>query len=892
MIDFYNLDVKDVFKTLNTSESGLSSVEAKLRLSKFGPNVLPKRQVGITLKIFMRQFANVFILMVFLAGFITFFLSEFLESYVIFGIILLNVILGFVQEYRAERAIEALEKLSAPTARVLRDKVEVKIPASELVQGDIILLESGDIVPADSRIFSISSLQIDEASLTGESVPSKKIISSYSQATSIADQENMAFMHTIVNYGKGKAVVSATGSNTEIGKIASNIQSTKETRTPLQVKFSELAKQIGLITLVLIIFVLIAGTLQGSLSFAQMLVFVLALTVSTIPNSLPVIVTVSLSLGASRLVKKNMIIKKLPAVESLGSVTVICSDKTGTLTKNEMTVTHILSSNAVFTVTGTGYEPKGYFLDGKKQADARKFEMLLRIGYLCNNSQLSLKDSRWNILGDPTEGSLIVLGRKGLIDDKKLHDTFSRIEELPFDSERKRMSVICKNNLTKKNEAYVKGAPELLLPLCDKILINGQIKKLTKKDKEKILEIGTSFAKNALRVLGFAYSELPNSKKFSIESVEQNLIFVGLVGMIDPARNEVKNSVLQCENAGIKVIMITGDHSITAKAIGEQIGIFKKEDILLTGSDIDAMSDSELALKIDKVRIIARTLPIQKVRIVDALQKIGHIVAMTGDGVNDAPALKKADIGIAMGLTGSDVAKEVASAILVNDNFATIVDAVAEGRSIYDNLIKSATYLLSCNSGEITSVFASILLRFPLPLRPLQLLMMSLLTDDFPALGLGTEKTEEDVMNMPPRSTKQKPITKKMLFSIILFGLIMGAGTMVMFVQYKDVNLMKAQTVAFTTLVMFQMFAVFSSRTFHHSRKHLNPFSNKVLFFAICLSVILQCFVIYLPFFQNIFGTVALSLSEWMLIIIVSSVGFIGMELSKFFLHKKITPDL
>jgi len=887
MIDYYSLPVSEVFKTIDSSEAGLSSVEARLRLSKFGLNVLPKQMALTAVKIFLRQFVNPLIFLLFVAGLISFFLNEFLESYVILGIIFINVVLGFVQEYRAERAVEALEKLSSPVAKVLRDNVEVKIPASEIVPGDVVLLESGDIVPADCRIFNVSCLQIDEASLTGESVPSKKVTSHYKLGTSVADQENMAFTHTIVTYGKGKCVVSATGSQTEIGKIASTIQATKEPLTPLQIKFKELAQQIGLITVALILIVLIAGTLHGSLSFAQMLVFVLALTVSTIPNSLPVIVTVSLSMGARRLVKKNMIVKKLPAVESLGAVTVICSDKTGTLTKNQMTVTKVFANNKIIDVSGSGYEPRGNFFDCQKQFNTKSIEILLRIGMLCNNAKLNNADGKWAVYGDPTEGALLVLGRKGGVNELDLNAQFSVVEELPFDSDRKRMSVIVKDNLNKKMSAYVKGAPELLIPLCDRIFVNGNVMKFSAKEKSRILKISAEFAENALRVLGMAYNDVKNAGKHSVDSIEKNLVFVGVVGMIDPPRDEVRESVALCERAGIKVVMITGDHAITAKSIGEQIGLFKEGDLLLTGNDIDALSVEELVSKIDKVRIIARALPIQKVKIVDALQKVGHIVAMTGDGVNDAPALKKADVGIAMGITGSDVAKEVAKATLVDDNFATIVNAIAEGRSIYDKMLKSATYLLSCNSGEITSVFASILLKFPLPLRPLQLLMMSLLTDDFPALGLGMEKVDEDVMNLPPRNPKQKPISGKTLVSIVLFGLIMGSGTLLMFVQYKDVNIGKAQTVAFTTLVVFQMFAVLSSRTFHHSRKHLNPFNNLILFFAIVLSIFLQCLIIYIPFFQNIFGTVSLGVYEWFWIIVVSSIGFIAMEISKFFVHRK-----
>ncbi|MBW2966593.1 cation-transporting P-type ATPase [Candidatus Woesearchaeota archaeon] len=695
-------------------------------------------------------------------------------------------------------------------------------------------------------------------------------------------------MGTAVTYGKGRSVVTNTGMKTEFGKIATSLQTTKEVQTPLQIKFTRLAKQIGIVAVILIIIVLASGTLQGTLTFGKMLLFALALTVSTIPNSLPIIVTVGLSMGTKRLAKKNMLIKKLPAAESLGAATIICSDKTGTITKNQMTITEIFYDNQIIKVSGTGYEPKGNFYANNEQINPKQIELMLRIGYLCNNAKLIKRKGRFNILGDPTEGSLIVLGKKGKLEDKNLQRNFSFIEELPFDSDRKRMSVVFKNKINKKTEAYVKGAPDLLLKVCDRILEKGRVRKLTKKDKEKITKMNNSFAEKALRILALAYRQLPDSKKYSIDNVEENLVFVGLVGMIDPPRDEVKQAIEQCNEAGIRIMVITGDHAITTKAVAQQIGLFKEEDIVLTGDDVEKMSDAELEKKIEKVRIIARALPIQKSRIVDALQKKGHIVAMTGDGVNDAPALKKADIGIAMGITGTDVAKEVSKATLVDDNFATIVNAIEEGRNIYTKMIKSAKYLLSCNAGEITAVFMAIMLKFPLPLLPLQILLMNLLTDDFPALGLGFESSEEGIMKQPPRNPKEKPISRKIFLSIVIFGLIMGLGTLFMFMQYKDVNVGKAQTVAFTTLVIFQMFAVMSSRTLYHSLKHLNPFSNLWLFGAVCLSLIIQLAVVYWSPLQTIFGTVSLLAIDWLKIIGISSLGFIMMEVSKLFIrHKK-----
>jgi len=887
--NYYTLNTKDALKMLNTSEKGLTTKVAIKRQEKYGYNELKKEKETTKLKIFLDQFKNALILLLIFAGILSLALGEKIESVAIFVIILLNAILGFIQEYRAEKAIAALKNISAPTAKVLRDGKETKIPAKEIVPGDILLLEAGDIVAADSRIIELSSLQIDEASLTGESVPSKKSTEPFKPGTSVADQENMAFMGTIVTYGKCKSVVTATGMNTELGKIATSIQTSKETKTPLQTKFEQLAKQIGIITVVLIIIVLAAGTLQGTLSFAKMLLVALALTVSTIPNSLPLVVTIGLSMGTKRLAKQNMLIKKLPAAESLGAATIICSDKTGTITKNQMTVTNIYTDNQIINVTGAGYEPKGNFYEGSKQINPKQLELLLRIGYLCNNAKLNKKDKLFEIIGDPTEGALIVLGKKGKLNDKDVKDNLSFIEELPFDSDRKRMSVIFKNKPNKKEEAYVKGAPDLLLKACDRIIEKGKIRKISKEDQEKILKINNSFAEKSLRVLALAYRQLPSSKRYCIDKVEKNLVFVGLVGMIDPPREEVKQAIGQCQEAGIKVMIITGDHALTTKAVAQQVGLLKKDDIILTGDDVQRMSDIELAQKIDRVRIIARALPIQKSRIVDVLRDKGHIVAMTGDGINDAPALKKADIGIAMGITGTDVAKEVAKATLVDDNFATIVKAIETGRNIYNTLIRSAKFFLACNAGEITSVFIAIMLGFPLPLLPLQILLMNMLTDNFPALGLGFESDEEGIMKKVPRNPKEKPISNHILMSIIIFGLIMGLGTLFMFVQYKDINVSKAQTVAFTTLVMFQMFAVLSSRSLYPSLKKLNPFSNKWLSGAISLSIIIQLIVIYWRPLQVVFGTISLMFIDWIYIISVSSIGFIAMEVSKFFVgHKNV----
>ena len=890
MEEFYSKKKEEVIKEFNSSADGLSPSEVKKRIERYGYNELIVKKGDSAFKIFLKQFQNFLIILLIFAAIVSVVLGEMIEAIAMGCIILLSVILGFYQEYRAEKAIEALKKISAPEAKVARDGKEIKIPAKELVPGDIVLLEEGDIVPADCRLIEAVSMQVNESSLTGESAASRKLIDAIKSGTAISDQSNMIFMSTIISYGKGKGIVVATGMNTEFGKIAKTIQSVEETSTPLQVKFERMAKQIGIAISVLIAIVFVAGIIRGDLSPIKLLIFALSLAVASIPSALPAIVTVGLSLGAKTLAKKNMIIKKLPAAESLGSATMICSDKTGTITKNQMTVTKIFAENNIFDVSGTGYEPLGKFSIDGKEINSEKIEILARAGYLCNNSQLNEKEGKWDIIGDPTEGSLVVLGKKAGMKDEEINKRFSLVQELPFDSDRKRMTKIFSftEGKKKKVEAYVKGAPDLLLRNCDRILINGKIKKLTPKDRKKILSVNNSFAESALRVLAFAFKDVSKIKKYSVEAVEKNLVFIGLAGMIDPPRDGVKEAIKKCEEAGIGVMVITGDHALTTKAVAKQIGLFKEGDIILTGEELDKLSDKQLEEKISKIRIIARALPIQKSRIIDALQKKGHIVAMTGDGVNDAPALKKADIGIAMGITGTDVAKEVSKATLADDNFSTIVNAIAEGRNIYDKMLKSTKYLLSCNVGEIITIFFAIMIGLPLPLITLQILLINLLTDGVPAMGLSSEPAENDIMKRSPRNPKENPITLPILITILIFGVVMGIGTLYIFNAHLHgdlSNLKEAQTVAFTTLVMIEMFAVVGSRSLHPFRG-LNPFTNMWLSAGVLFSVGVQILIIYLAPLQKVFGTVALGFNDWLGIIAVASLGYVVMELSKIIVIK------
>ena len=912
---FFDESLKDVYLRLNSSENGLTDDEAKLRVNKYGYNEFVQKSKHTALKIFINQFKNFLILLLIGAALISLFVGEHLEFYGISAIIVLTIVLGFIQEYRAEQAMDALEKISAPFATVHRDNKDLKIHAHELMPGDIVHIAEGDIVPADIRLISLDGLEIDEASLTGESIPSRKTINQLSQGLPVSDQGNIAFSGTIVTKGNAKGIVFATGKNTEFGKIANTIDQMKDTATPLQIKFEKMAKQLTVIVLGLVFIVFIVSILnidKNNLDWtkfiAGLFIFSLSLAVAAVPSALAAIVTISLSRGAKRLASKNMIIKKLPAAESLGAVTIICSDKTGTLTKNQMTITKMLSNDKIINVTGTGYLPVGeFYYNGKKvlQKEIDHSKLLFKIGYLCNESKLinnridadfSIKkdnhtisgftEDKWSIIGDPTEGSLLVLAKKSEMDEKITEQKHTKIKELPFDSDRKLMSTIFKNSDNNKTEAYIKGAPDFVLKLCTKIIINGKIRNLTPKDRNKILKHNDEFAKDALRVLALAYRDVSRIKTYDISTVEKELVFVGLVGMIDPPREGLLEALEQCETAGIEVMMITGDHPITATAIAKQIGLLKEGDRVLTGSELDKLSDAELEQCIDNIRIIARALPIQKTRIVTALQKRGHIVAMTGDGVNDAPALKKADVGIAMGITGTDVSKEVAKAILTDDNFATIVNAIAEGRNIYDRILKSTKYLLACNVGEVTTVFFAVLLGFPLPLITLQILLMNLLTDGLPALGLGSEHAEENVMKRSPRNPKHNPLTREMLLLIAVFGIAMGLGTLLAFSLFYKADLKLAQTVAFTTIVMFEMFAVMSARSFA-SFKKISPFSNKWLSLGIMSSVAIQLCVVYLPFLQKFFGTVSLGLIHWVVILGISSFGFIMMEISKLLIKEK-----
>lgn len=874
MNKWHTLSVDDVFNALKSNKKGLSRGDTQNRLEKYGLNKLKSKKQKTALIIFLEQFKSFLVILLLVAVVISVFLgfyfeeSHFVDAAVIGAILILNAILGFYQEYKAEKTLEALKKLVVPKVVVIRNGEHIEIKTEEIVPGDIVLLESGNRVPADLRLFEALELKIDESALTGESVPVKKGINILKDLP-VSERKNMAFMGTLVSYGRGKGIVVSTGMSTEMGKIAGMVQEREET-TPLQRKLQKFGKSLGIVVIIITLIIFIIGIIRAEDIFL-MFMTAMSLAISAVPEGLPAVITLTLAIGTQRMLKRNSIVKRLAAVEGLGATTVICADKTGTMTTNEMTVRKVWVSGKIIDVTGVGFEPKGDFLLGKTKIDTKKvgsIEMLLKISSMCNDSILKEKP-RWYIIGDPTEGALKVLAIKGGIKEE-----YPRINEIPFSSERKMMTTIQK--IDKEFVAFTKGAPEIILGLCDRIYIN---KKLSKDEKEKILETVHQLASKGLRVLAFAYKNLED--KCSLKSVEKNMTFVGLAAMIDPPRKETAKAVVLCKQAGIKTIMITGDHQLTAKAIGAEVGLIGKA---LRGEDLDKMNDEKLKEVVEDTVIFARISPQHKMRIVEALRARGHIVAVTGDGVNDAPALKKADIGVAMGIKGTDVAKEAADMILMDDNFSTIVSAVEEGRGIYDNIKKFIRFLLAANFDEMLLITTVVLLsirdpisgEFILPLLPVQILWLNLITDGFPALALGVDPKEKDIMKRPPRNPKKGMLDGILLFIIVasLLAFISAFSLFIIELQTSG-NASKAITIVFTQTMMFEFFLVFNCRSEKKCAFRINPLENKKLLIAIIISLILQVVIIYTPMLQSIFKVVPLDFMDWIMIILFSSVALL-----------------
>ncbi|MHB8124253.1 MAG: calcium-transporting P-type ATPase, PMR1-type [Desulfitobacteriaceae bacterium] len=871
-------------------EKGLGLREVKRRLTEVGRNVLTVKKQINPVFLFLGQFKDFMVLVLLAATVVSGLLGEIADAVTIMAILIINAILGFIQEYRAERSMESLRSLTAPEARVLREGVEERIPAADLVPGDIVLVEAGDRIPADLRWIQAVNLGVEESALTGESQAVTKTIAPISdELTPMADRRNIGYMGTVVVNGKGAGVVIATGMTTEMGVIAEMIQDVQEEETPLQKRLDQLGKWLVIISLAVCILVVIAGILRGE-GFYKMFFAGVSLAVAAIPEGLPAIVTVALAIGVQRMVKRQAIIRKLPAVETLGCATVICSDKTGTLTQNEMTVRQIYSDGRMIGISGYGYDPKGDFQGADPAKEKDPIRASLKVAALCNNSVLtkkgvqvaglfrsSSKVAPWGIEGDPTEGALLVAAAKAGIWRETLERKEKRIGEIPFDSDRKRMSVIYQTKQGKK--AYIKGAPDVVLKLCQRELTSQGVSELTELRKREILQANDKMAGQALRVLALAEKPLAGTDGLD-EHIEEGLTFVGLAGMIDPPRASAGKAIQVCRRAGIKPVMITGDHRLTAEAVAHELGIIRKgSSKILTGVEIQNLNDEELAQSVMDVAVYARVTPKDKLRIVRAYKKRSQVVAMTGDGVNDAPALKEADIGVAMGKTGTDVTKEASAMILGDDNFATIVAAVEEGRAIYDNIRKFIRYLLSCNLGEVLMMFLATLVGLPLPLLPIQILWMNLVTDGLPAMALGVDGAEPGIMNRPPRPPGESIFARGLTAKIGILGTIFGLGTLIVFVAalFLGETLQSARTMAFTTIVFFQLIHVFDCRSEERGIFEMGIFKNQYLVAAVAISTIMQLAVLYIPVLQVIFKTTPLVGWQWGLILAVTGAPTVFM---------------
>ncbi|MGG3888986.1 calcium-translocating P-type ATPase, SERCA-type [Metabacillus fastidiosus] len=876
---WHEMRLEDVMKSTNSDkDSGLSSKEAEKRIQKHGYNELQEAEKPSAFLVFLAQFKDFMVLVLLAATLVSGLLGEYIDAIAIIAIVIINGVLGFFQERKAEKSLDALKELSAPQVIALRDGQWMKIPSKQLVPGDIVKFSSGDRIGADLRIISAKSLEIEESALTGESVPAEKETKPIAgDNVGLGDLTNMAFMGTLVTRGSGVGIVIGTGMKTAMGQIADLLQNAETMETPLQRRLEQLGKILIVVALLLTVLVVVVGVLNGHELYEMFLAGV-SLAVAAIPEGLPAIVTVALSLGVQRMIKQKSIVRKLPAVETLGCASVICSDKTGTLTQNKMTVTHIWSGEKTWKVSGTGYDPHGEFFDEERKVDARNnktLQQILTFGLLCNSANLVEKDGNFHLDGDPTEGALLTAAMKAGFRKEALLKSFKIIEEFPFDSTRKMMSVVVQDKAGKRF-VVVKGAPDVLLTVSTEVLWKERKEGFSQQYKDKAKKAIETLAEQALRTIAVAFKPLKDNESIrSSFEAERDLIFVGLQGMIDPPRPEVALAVKECKDAGIKTVMITGDHVITAEAIAKQLKILPSNGgRVIDGPTLQELSVEELEEIVDDVYVFARVSPEHKLKIVKALQKRGHIVAMTGDGVNDAPAIKAADIGISMGITGTDVAKEASSLVLVDDNFATIKSAIKEGRNIYENIRKFIRYLLASNVGEILVMLFAMLLGLPLPLVPIQILWVNLVTDGLPAMALGLDQPEGDLMKRKPRHPKEGVFARGLGWKVVSRGFLIGIATLAAFmiVYYRDPNnLIYAQTIAFATLVLAQLIHVFDCRS-EKSIFERNPFENMYLIFAVISSFLLMLVVIYFEPVQPIFHTVAIEPRDWLLVVGFSAI--------------------
>jgi len=912
---WYNLNVAEVVKSFDSKAEGLTVDEAKKRLAQYGPNELREEKKKISVwSLVGEQFKSTLIIILVAAVVISVGLGivsyvhnpgaglpeEIKDAIVIFAIVIACVALGVIEEYRSEKAMEALKKMAALTATVIREGADVEIPARDVVPGDVVVLSTGDRVPADLRLIEAFNLRTDEASLTGESTPVEKV-TQVVDGTDIAigDRKNMGYSGTAVTYGRGKGIAVATGMQTEFGKIAAMLQEVEEGKTPLENNLNRVGKWLGYACLAVVAIVVGIELVRASIGpegitgdvVLKMFIWGVSLAVAAVPEALAAVVVISLSLGVRRMVKRHALIRRLSAVETLGCTTVICSDKTGTLTQDEMTVRQIYVGGKLISVSGVGYEPKGQFQLNGKALDVSQDEAvqtLMRINTLCNDTRLVSVGGVWDIKGDPTEGALVVVSAKAGLLQEEANDKFPRIDEIPFSSERKRMTTM--HSTPEGRIAYSKGAPEMILDSCSYVLTDNRERPLAEIDRAQVLDTARQMAGEALRVLGMAYKRLPEMPACREDS-EAGMVFVGLAGMIDPPREEAKDAIRLCDKAGIKSVMITGDHKLTAMAVAKELGILKR-GISLTGAELDKLTDQEFENSVKDVEVYARVSPAHKLRVIEAFGKKGEIVAMTGDGVNDAPALKKADIGVAMGITGTDVSKEAAAMVLTDDNFASIVAAVEEGRGIFQNIKKYLTFLLSCNVGEVLIMLVAGLMGMPLPLLAIHLLWVNLTTDGLPALALSVDPSDPDIMEQPPRDPKSSIFSKNMLITIGAIGVAMAATMIPMFIwkvtsgggSWRDPYnplIPEAQTMVLCTMVLFELFTVLACRSEIHSFFKLGPLGNKWLIYANITSLALLMGVLYIPALNGPFHVVHMGAEDWIWIVPVSLSGFVVVEMVK-----------
>ena len=897
----------EVLQAFLTSEEGLNSAEVKRRQERYGMNEITEEKRISILKIFLSQFKNALILILLVATAISAAIGNVIDATVIFAAVFLCVILGFFFEYRSEKAIKALKEIAAPTASVIREGNEVKIPSKEIVPGDILVLRAGDRVAADARLFEEVNLKMDESPLTGESRAVKKEVSVLDEDVTIAERKNMAYSGTTVAYGRGKGVVTAIGMRTELGKIARMLVGAKEEETPLKRRINEIGRWLSVIYVCICATIFVLGVLSG-LSLLGIVIWCISLAVAIVPETLPLIITGTLALGMQRMARKRAIVRKLPAVETLGCITAICSDKTGTLTKNEMTVRRVYVGEKVIEVTGAGYEPKGEFFSQNKKIEPGEDEslrMAFQIAVLCNDSRLRKEGDGYKINGDPTEGALVVAAEKAGLNKVDLEERYMRVGEIPFERERKRMTTVHQDLVEGKKVAYVKGAPEVLLDLSTGIYRHDEgkavIEEITDADRREVLNVSDKMAADALRVIAVAYRDLPEEEKeeYNAGSVEKNLIFAGLLGMTDPPREEVKDAIERCKKAGIKPIMITGDHKLTAMAIAKELGMtsFSEDEKVLTGAELEKMSEEELEEIVDNLVVYSRVSPAHKLRIVESLKRKGNVVAMTGDGINDAPALKRSDVGVAMN-SGTEVAKEASDMVLTDNNFATIVAAIHEGRAIYDNMKKYLVYQLSYAFAEVCLLVGAFFFGFfffgvPLfPLIAIQILWANLVIEDLPAMGLGIDPPDPDIMEREPRDPKERVFTKRTLHLLILMSAVIFIGCLGVFLKYLpeygygtgtigDEVLRKAQTMVFATFILYEMINAFNCRSERHSVLRVGIGSNKWLIFGVIGSIILMVIAIQIPFTGAFFHTTPLTILDWSIALATSITIFVVVEVWK-----------